>query len=275
MLHRAARVEKGDRLRDLARLLADGDVNADEVAAALVDDGVERDCGFAGGAVADYQLALPAPYGDHRVYRLDARLDGGVDRHARGDVGRDHFDRAAVGGAHWPLAVYRLAERVHDAGEQVVPDRDFHDAACGADAGAFLDGERVAHDDGADGVFFEVQRHAHDAAFEFKQLGIGGAREPVNLGDAVADLYHGALVDRFELLVPVFDLASDNRSYILPSDRHLCPPCKRRAVRSPRRGVGCSGGLARARRLSGAAPALFAYSGAGFGRCRREPCLRF
>ena len=275
MLHRAARVEQGDGLGDLARLLADGDVDADEVAAALVDDGVERDGGFAGGAVADDQLALPAPYRYHRVYRLDARLDGGVDRHARGDVGRDHFDRAAVGGAHGPLAVYRLSERVHDAGEQVVPDGDFHDAAGGADAGAFLDCERVAHDDRADGVFFEVQRHAHDAAFEFEQLGIGGAREPVNLGDAVADLYHGALVDRLKLLVPVFDLASDHRSYILPSDRHLCPPCKRRAVRSPRRGVGCLCGLARARRLSGAAPALFAYSGAGFGRCRREPCLRF
>ena len=224
MLHRAVRVEQAYRLGDFARLLPNGDVDADEVAAALVDDGVERDGGFAGGAVADDQLALPAPNGNHRVYRLDARLNGGVDRHARGDVRRDDFDRAAVGGADRPFAVDGLSERVDDAGEQVVPDGDFHDAAGGADAGSLFDGERVAHDDRADGVFFEVQRHAHDAAFEFEQLGVGGARKPVYLGDAVADLYHGALVDRFELLIPVFDLAPDHRSYILPSDRHFGLP---------------------------------------------------
>src|SRR5207302_10534061 len=42
---------------------ADGDVNADHVLALLVDDGVDRDRGLAGLAVADDQLALPLPIG--------------------------------------------------------------------------------------------------------------------------------------------------------------------------------------------------------------------
>ena len=56
-------------------LLADGDVDAEHVLALLVDDRVDADGGLARLAVADDQLALPAPDGDHGVDGLEARLE--------------------------------------------------------------------------------------------------------------------------------------------------------------------------------------------------------
>ena len=44
-------------------LLTDGNVNADDVLALLVDDGIGGDGGLAGLAVADDQLTLPRPMG--------------------------------------------------------------------------------------------------------------------------------------------------------------------------------------------------------------------
>ena len=44
-------------------LLTDGNVNADDILALLVDDSIGGDGGLAGLAVADDQLALPRPMG--------------------------------------------------------------------------------------------------------------------------------------------------------------------------------------------------------------------
>ena len=68
---------------DGRQLLADRDVDADEVAALLVDDRVDRDGGLARLAVADDQLALAAADRDQGVDGLDAGLDRRVDRLAR------------------------------------------------------------------------------------------------------------------------------------------------------------------------------------------------
>ena len=48
VLHRAVLLEHADHLGDRGRLLADGDVDADQVAALLVDDRVDRDARLAG-----------------------------------------------------------------------------------------------------------------------------------------------------------------------------------------------------------------------------------
>ena len=143
---------------------------------------------------------------------------------AGGDVGGDDFYGAGAVVFDWSFAVYGFAERVDYAGQQGVADGDFYDSAGAADAGAFLDGEGVSHDDGAYGVFFEVEGHAHHAAFEFQQFGVCGAGQSVDLGYAVAYFYDGAFVDRFELLLPVFYLAPDYGGYVLPSDGHFGTP---------------------------------------------------
>ena len=150
MLHGAVLFELAEHLGDLAGLLADGDVDADEVAALLVDDGVECDRALAGGAVADDELALAAADGDHRVDGLDAGLDGRIDALAEGDAGGDALDRSGLGRADRALAVDGVPEGIDDAADELVADGHLDDAAGGAHLVAFLDVLVVAEDDGAD-----------------------------------------------------------------------------------------------------------------------------
>src|SRR6188768_419108 len=63
VLHRAGLLELRHHVRHRRLLLADGDVDADEVLPLLVDDRVDRDRGLAGLPVADDQLALAATDG--------------------------------------------------------------------------------------------------------------------------------------------------------------------------------------------------------------------
>ena len=93
VLHGAVVLERLHHLRHGRALLADRDVDADDVAALLVDDRVERDGGLAGLAVADDQLALAAADRDHRVDGLDAGLQRLFHRLAVDDAGREALDR--------------------------------------------------------------------------------------------------------------------------------------------------------------------------------------
>src|SRR5204863_5297720 len=104
-------------------------VDADQVAAALVDDRVQRDGGLTGLAVADDQLALPTADRDHGVERLDAGLHGHVHRLARNHARRDALDGPRGRRRDRALAVDRLAERVHHAADHRVADRHLDDAA--------------------------------------------------------------------------------------------------------------------------------------------------
>src|SRR5262249_47596548 len=139
VLHCAVRAELLDDVDDGRLLLADGGVEAVNALALLVDDGVERDGGLAGLAVTDDELALAAADGDHRVDRLQARLQRLLDRLADDDAGRLHLDAAAVRALDRALAVERLAERVHDAADERRADGDVGDAAGALDRVAFFD----------------------------------------------------------------------------------------------------------------------------------------
>ena len=65
--HRAFFFELLDQCDDGRCLLADSDINADEVFALLVDDGVDGDSSLAGLAITNDQLALTATDWHHRV----------------------------------------------------------------------------------------------------------------------------------------------------------------------------------------------------------------
>src|SRR5690606_37087987 len=121
--HRAIFFELADDLRDGRALLADRDIDAIELLALvvagvgglLVDEGVDRDGGLAGLAIADDQFALAAADGDERVERLHAGLDGFVHRGARDDARRLDFDAHALVGLDRALAIDRVAEAIDDA----------------------------------------------------------------------------------------------------------------------------------------------------------------
>src|SRR3546814_12430499 len=118
-------------LGDAGALLADGDVDAVEllrlvvalVDRLLIDDGVERDGGLAGLAVADDELALAAADRDQRVDRLEAGMHRLVHRLERDDDRRLHLDAATLAALERAHAVDRGAEGVHQAATPAQADR--------------------------------------------------------------------------------------------------------------------------------------------------------
>ena len=130
------------------------------------------------------------------------------------------------------LVVDRPAERVDDAADQLDADRHLDDAARGLDRVAFLDLRVVAQDHGADGLFLEVERHAHDAAGELEQLGGQRPLQAIDLGDAVADLDDRADRARLDAGVELVDGRLDDARDVVGADCHAvisCFRCGRRA----------------------------------------------
>ena len=129
VLHRALLAQVGHDLGDGGGALADRAIDAHDVLAALVEDGVDRDGGLARLPVAQDQLALAAADGNERIDDLQARLQRHGDRRAVHDRRRRALDRAGACRRQRALAVERPAERVDHAPEQAVAHRHVHDAA--------------------------------------------------------------------------------------------------------------------------------------------------
>src|SRR5215472_2433625 len=207
--HRAVLFELADHVRDRRGLLADRDVDADQVLALLVDDGVDRDRGLAGLAVADDQLALAAADRHHRVDRLEAglhRLGNRLPRdHARGDL----LDDVARLGVDRALAVDRGAERVHDAPEQLGADRHLENPPGALHRVALGDVLVLAQNHRADRVALEVEREAEGVLREFQHLALHHVGQPVDAADAVGDGDDRPLGANVRREREVLDLAAD------------------------------------------------------------------
>jgi hypothetical protein len=76
---------------DRRGILPDGHVNTDDLAVALVDDGVDGQAGLAGRAIADDELALAPSSYYLRAYR---RKYGDLVADLRGDLSGDEYERA-------------------------------------------------------------------------------------------------------------------------------------------------------------------------------------
>ena len=107
---------------------------------------------------------------------------------AADDAGRELLDRIGDVARDRPLPVQRLAERVDDASQQALADRDLQQLARRADLVALLELRVVAEDDDADFGLVQVQRQAGDAVAEVEHLVEHDIAEAFDLGDAVADL---------------------------------------------------------------------------------------
>ena len=211
VLHRPRLLEALVHLRHGRGLLADRDVDADHVLALLVQDRVHEDCGLPRRAVADHELALAATDGDHGVDRLDAGLERLLDRLAVDDAGGLVLEQAGLGRADRARAVERLAQRVDDAADELVPHRDADDVARALDGPALCDLLPVAEERDADVVLLEVERDARDAVLELEHLQRQAALEAVDAGDAVADLEDGSDLGEVCLDVVLLDALLENR----------------------------------------------------------------
>src|SRR4029079_17496125 len=192
VLHRAVLLERLHHLRDRRLLLADGDVDADDAFALLIDDGVDGDAGLAGLAVADDQLALAAADRDHGVDGLEARLQRLLDGLAVEPPGREALDGEELGGVDRPLAVDGLSEGVDHAADHGRADWHRHDAAGTPDLVALGDGLVLAEEHDADVVLLEREGQAGDVVRKLHELAGHAPLQAVDAGDAVADRHDGA-----------------------------------------------------------------------------------
>ena len=186
IVHRAVRFQRLSELGDGARLLSDGNIDADDALALLVDDGIEGDGGLAGLAVADDELALPAPDGKHRVDAENARFKRRVDALTVDDAGGGTFHSAVTVGADLSAAVDGYAERVYDAAEEFLAHGNTRRAPGAAHRAARTDARVVVKEDTADALLRKILHHAAHAAVEKQHLAVGRAGKSVHAGDAVA-----------------------------------------------------------------------------------------
>ncbi len=146
--------------------LPDGDVHADHVGPALVEDCVEGDRGLAGAAIADHQLALPATERDHGVDDEHAGVERLGHQIPVDDRRRRPLDGiAARRGDRWP-AVERAAQGIDDATEHRLADRHADDLARPGDLRACRDGLVGIEQHRAEGVAIQGHGHAPRAARE-------------------------------------------------------------------------------------------------------------
>ena len=164
VLHRALFAEVGHGLRHGGRALADGAIDAQDILAALVEDGVDRNGGLAGLPIAQNQLALTTPDRNERIDHLEAGLQRHGDGRAVHDGRGGAFDGQALAGSDRPVAIERPAERVDDASEQSVAHGHVHDPARALDFIARLQVPVVAEQHDADFVLVHVERDAEHAA---------------------------------------------------------------------------------------------------------------
>ena len=186
----------------------------------LIEDGVERNRGLAGLAVADDQLALPTPDGNERIDGLEPGGHRLVHGFARNDARRLHIDPAPLGRVNRPLAVERIAERVDDAPEQSFAHGDVHNGLRALDGLAFLDLAVIAENHDADIVGLEVERHAAHAILELDHLAGLHVVEPIHPGDAVADREDLSDLRDLRLAAEILDLLFEYRRDFGGADLH-------------------------------------------------------
>ena len=162
----------------------------------------------------------PRPIGTERVERLEPGLHRLVHRLARDDARRLDLDAAALGRLDRALAVDRVAERVDDAAEQRLADRNVDDGAGALDGRAFGNLGVRAEDHDADIVGLEVERHALGAVVELDHLAGLDVVEAVDARDSVADREHGADFGDLRIGVEIRDLVADDAGDFSGADIH-------------------------------------------------------
>ena len=203
-------------------LLTDGNVNADDVLALLVDDGIGGDGGLAGLAVADDQLALTAANGDHGVDGLDAGLQRLLDRLTVDDAGSAAFNGAELGGLDGACAVDGLAQRVDHAADHGFAHRHGHHLAGALDSAAFLDADVGAQQNDGDGILLQILGHAVFAVIKLKQLTCHALFQTTGAGDAVAHHNDRAGLALLDGIFVMLDLRTDDLGDLFRFQLHLC-----------------------------------------------------
>src|SRR5439155_21232558 len=156
------------------------------------------------------QLALAAADVRHRVDRLDAGLERFLHRlavdHARGL----ELERPALRGFDRRTAVEGLAERVDDAPDQRLTDRNARDASGPLHTLALFDMLPLAEEGDADVVLLEIEGVAGDSVLELEHLHRDRGLQSVEVRDAVPDLENSSDLREVGLDVVLLDPLSQD-----------------------------------------------------------------
>ena len=182
------------------RLLSNGHIDADHVLPFLVEDGVHRNGGLARLAVADEQLTLSPPNGDHGINGQDPGLKRGVHRlpgdHAAGLM----LNGPGLCGADGPHSVQRLSQGVHDPAQHGLAHRHIGGAARAGHDAALPQAGLLSQQDAAHAVPGQVHDHALNTGLKLHQFAVHRPVQTLDLGNSVAyadnpadllDLAHG------------------------------------------------------------------------------------
>ena len=198
VLHRAGFLKALLDGGDGRALLTDGHVDAADLllrvtalpVRLLVDDGVDRNGGLAGLAVADDELTLAAADRRHGVDGLQTGGHRLVDRMAVHDVRCLRLENTAAFALNRAQTVDRVAQRVHDTAQIAVADRHGQHFAGAADLLALLDACEVAEDNHTDLAGVKVERQAERAVLEGQQLVGHATRQSLHMRNAIAGRGH-------------------------------------------------------------------------------------
>ena len=167
--------------------MANRAIDADQIASAIVDDGIERHRRFARLPVADDQLALSAADGDHAVDRLETgghRLTNPLAGDHSGGQALDGRELCALDRA---FVVDGFAQGVDHSANQRFADRHTHDFAAALDLIALAQLGVVAQKHAADLILFEVHGQAVHAVGKLQHLARHHLVQAVETGNAVAE----------------------------------------------------------------------------------------
>ena len=203
-------------------LLADGDIDADDILALLVDDGIGGNGGLAGLAVTNDQLALTASDGDHGVDGLDTGLQRLLDGLALDDAGGAALNGAVLGGLNGACAVDGLTQCVDHAADHGIAHRHGNHLAGALDDAAFFDaGIRAQQHDG-NGIFLKVLGHTVFAVVKLEQLACHALFQTAGPGDAVAHHNDRAGLALLDGIFVMLDLRTDDLGDLFRFQLHLC-----------------------------------------------------
>ena len=192
VLHGAALFQAVVNLGHSGVLLADCHVDADDVLALLVQDGVNGDGGLAGLAVADNQLPLATADGHHGVHGQDARLQRHGDRLPGDNAGGLPLDGHGGRGVDGPLAVDGVAQGVDDAAQHLLPSGDIGPAAGAAHQVPFLNALLRAQQGAAHAACLQVHGQGAHPVFKLQKLAVHDVFQAIHGGNTVPDLNDGA-----------------------------------------------------------------------------------
>ncbi|MBA7615052.1 hypothetical protein ES703_22328 [subsurface metagenome] len=187
----------------------------------MIDDGIQGNGRLARGAIADNKLALSSAQRNKAVDGFNTRLHRCVHRLTAGNVGRYSLHGQGLLSLDRPLAIEGIAQGIDHPPDKGFTHRHLGDTPRAAHLVSFFNLGIIAQYDSGHAIFFQVQGDAHNIVGKLQQLVILGRRQPVNAGDAIANLNHGADIDHGHRCPELLNLLFDDRNNVLPSYGHL------------------------------------------------------